>query len=154
MPLARDRARTAGVRPPPALVLIVEDEKILAESMSLYLEHYAYATIVAHAGEDGLRVAEQTSPDVALVDLRLPGIDGLEVLERLRRTSPATQVIVATAHASASVAAEASRRGALACLTKPVDLDALRALVETALAPPGPGIEADGAVDPSLPAPR
>ena len=69
----------------PPLILIVEDEKILSESMSVYLERHAYATMIVHAGEDGVRMAEGARPDVAVVDVRLtPGIDGLEVLKRLR----------------------------------------------------------------------
>jgi two-component system, NtrC family, response regulator AtoC len=115
------------------LILIVEDEKILAESMSEYLEHHGYATAIAHAGEDGVRLAEEGSPDVAIVDLHLPGIDGLEVLKRLRAGSPGTQVVMATAHASVSSAVEAMRRGAFDYLNKPVDLDELRVVVDKAL---------------------
>ena len=118
----------------PSLILIVEDEKILAESMSVYLEHHGYSTVVAHSGEDGLRLAGESSPEVAVVDLRLPGIDGLEVLRRLRELSPATAVIMATAHASVASAVEAMKRGAFDYLNKPVDLDELRVVVDKALA--------------------
>jgi len=116
------------------LILIVEDEKILAEAICIYLEHHAYATMVAHTGEDGVRMAEEASPDVAVVDLQLPGIDGLEVLKRVRAASPSTQVIMATAHASIASAVEAMRRGAFDYLNKPVDLDELRVVVDKALA--------------------
>jgi DNA-binding response OmpR family regulator len=115
------------------LILIVEDEKILAESISVYLERHAYATMVAFTGEDGVRMAERARPDVAVVDMRLPGIDGLEVLRRLRHMSPATEVIMATAHDSVAAAAEARKRGAFDYLSKPVDLDALRAVVADAV---------------------
>ena len=118
----------------PPLILIIEDEKILAESMSIYLEHHGYATAVAHAGEDGLRMAEEASPEVAVVDIRLPGIDGLEVLKRLREMSPGTEVVMATAHASVASAVEAMKRGAFDYLNKPVDLDELKVVVEKALA--------------------
>ena len=117
-----------------ALILIIEDEKILAESMSVYLEHHGYATVVAHSGEDGLRMAGEASPDVAVVDVRLPGLDGLDVLKRLRELSPATAVIMATAHASVASAVEAMRRGAFDYLNKPVNLDELRVVVDKALA--------------------
>jgi DNA-binding response OmpR family regulator len=118
----------------PPLILIVEDEKILAESMAVYLERHAYATMVAHAGEDGVRMAEENNPDVAVVDLRLPGIDGLEVLERLREVSPGIEVILATAHASDATPVEAKKRGAFDYLNKPVDLAELKAVLDRALA--------------------
>ena len=117
-----------------SLILIVEDEKILAESMAVYLERHGHATMVAHAGEDGLRMAGEASPDVAVLDMRLPGVDGLETLKRLREVSPATEVIMATAHASVASAVEAMRRGAFDYLNKPVDLDELRVVVDKALA--------------------
>jgi DNA-binding NtrC family response regulator len=118
----------------PPLILIIEDEKILADSMSLYLRRHGYATAVAYAGEDGVRLAEESNPAVAVVDIRLPGIDGLEVLTRVRERSPQTEVVMTTAHAPASAALEAKKRGAFGYLNKPVDLDALRIVVERALA--------------------
>jgi two-component system, NtrC family, response regulator AtoC len=116
------------------LILIVEDETILADAISTYLQRHAYATAVAHTGEDGLRCAAHNSPDVAVVDMKLPGIDGLEVLRRLREVSPGTEVVMMTAYASVATAVEAMKRGAFDYLTKPLDLHALRVLVDKALA--------------------
>src|SRR2546430_9189658 len=70
------------------LILIVEDEVLLADSIAIYLKCHAYATAVAYTGEDGLRLAAENNPDVAVVDLRLPGLDGLNVLRHLREVSP------------------------------------------------------------------
>ena len=114
------------------LVLIVEDESILRESMGTYLEHHGYGTALAESGEEGLRLAEEVGPDVAVVDIRLPGIDGLEVLRRLRELSPGTEVVIMTAHASVSSAVEAIKRGAFDYLTKPLDLEELRVIVDKA----------------------
>jgi DNA-binding NtrC family response regulator len=114
------------------LVLVVEDETILRESMGAYLEHHGYGTALAESGEEGLRLAEELGPDVAVVDIRLPGIDGMEVLRRMREVTPGTEVIVMTAHASVSSAVEAIKRGAFDYLTKPVDLDELRVVVDKA----------------------
>src|SRR5262249_51437296 len=125
------RAR-GGVGVP--LILIVEDEKILAESVAVYLERHGITALVAHTGEDGIRMAEESSPDVAVVDLRLPGIDGLEVLRRLRTVTPGTEVIMATAHASIASPVEAMKRGAFDYLNKPLDLDELKVVVDKALA--------------------
>jgi DNA-binding NtrC family response regulator len=118
----------------PPLVLIVEDEEILAEAIALYLERHAYTTVVAASGEEGLRRVEEQSPEVALIDLRLPGIDGLEVLRRMRELSPGTELVMMTAHGGVPTAVEAMKQGAFDYLSKPVDLDELRVVVDKALA--------------------
>jgi DNA-binding NtrC family response regulator len=118
----------------PALVLVIEDEKILSESICLYLGRKGYTTLQASSGEDGLKLLEEASPDVAIVDLKLPGMDGLQVLARVRDQSPATEVIMITAHASVASAVEAMKRGAFDYLNKPVDLEELRVIVDKAVA--------------------
>jgi len=115
------------------LILIVEDEVLLADSIAIYLEFYAYATAVAYTGEDGLRLAAEQNPDVAVVDLRLPGLDGLKVLRHLRAVSPSTEVVMITAHASIATAVEAMKCGAFHYLSKPLDLVELCAVVAQAL---------------------
>ena len=117
----------------PPLVLVVEDEAILGDSISQYLAHHGYATAVARSGEEGVRLMTEASPDVAVVDLRLPGIDGLEVLSRIGEISPATAVIMMTAYSSVTSAVEAMRRGAFDYLTKPLALEELRMVVDKAL---------------------
>src|SRR5262249_56865518 len=112
----------------PALVLIVEDEKIQAESMSIYLERQGYSAVFALSGEEGLRRAEEASPDVAIVDLRLPGIGGLDVLSRLREITPGSEGIMLTAPGTVGSALEAIRRGAFGFLRKPPPLAQLPAL--------------------------
>ena len=115
------------------LALIIEDEAILSSAISAYLEHHGFSTVVARSGEEGLRLAGETSPDVALVDIRLPGMDGIEVLRQLRAESPTTQVIMTTAHASVTSAVDAMKLGAFDYLTKPVDLDELHVVVMKAV---------------------
>ena len=117
----------------PPLILIVEDEKILADSMALYLERHAYATAVAYAGEESLQLAEENSPDVMVVDIQLPGIDGLEVLRCIREASPSTEVVMITAYASIATAVEAMQCGVFHYLSKPLDLVELCAVVAKAL---------------------
>jgi DNA-binding NtrC family response regulator len=115
------------------VALIIEDEVILGSAIGVYLEHHGFAAVAARSGEEGLRLAGEASPDIAIVDIRLPGIDGLEVLRRLRAESPATQVIMTTAHASVASAVEAMKLGAFDYLTKPVDLDELQVVVTKAV---------------------
>jgi two-component system response regulator AtoC len=118
----------------PALVLVVEDETILGDSISTYLERHGCAVTVARSGEEGLRLVEEVGPDVVVVDIRLPGLDGLEVLRRVRGLSTATDIIMMTAHATVASAVEAMKLGAFDYLTKPLDLEELRVVVEKALA--------------------
>jgi DNA-binding NtrC family response regulator len=118
----------------PPFILIVEDEVLLADSIAIYLECHAYAAAVAYTGEDGLRLAAEHNPDVAVVDLRLPGLDGLKVLRHLREVSPSTEVVMITAYASIATAVEAMKCGAFHYLSKPLDLVELCAVVAKALA--------------------
>jgi two-component system, NtrC family, response regulator AtoC len=115
------------------LILIIEDETILGDSICTYLEHHGYTAAVARSGEDGIRLAEENSPDIAVVDIRLPGMDGLGVLRKMREVSAGTEVLMMTAHASVSTAVEAMKGGAFDYLTKPLDLDELRVLLDKAL---------------------
>ena len=117
----------------PPLVLVVEDEKILGDSIAVYLEHSGASVTVARSGEDGIQIAAEHTPDVAIVDIRLPGMDGLEVLRRVRDASPGTEVVIMTGHATITSAVEAMKRGAFDYLSKPVDLEGLRLVVEKAL---------------------
>jgi DNA-binding NtrC family response regulator len=114
------------------LVLVIEDEAILANAIAVYLERGGCSVVKARSGEEGLRLAEENSPDVALVDIRLPGIDGLEVLRQLRVGSPGTAVIMTTAHASVASALDAMKLGAFDYLVKPVDLEELAVVVDKA----------------------
>jgi len=113
-------------------VLVVDDERILADSIAAYLEHHGFSTVVAFSGEDGIARAEAASPDVAVVDVRLPGINGIEVLRRLREMLPTIEVLMVTAHASVASAVDAMKLGAFDYVMKPVDLDELRFIVDKA----------------------
>jgi len=106
---------------------------VLARAIATFLERHGLTTVTAHSGEEGLRLAGEASPDVAVVDIRLPGIDGLEVLRELRAGSPGTEVIMTTAHASVASALEAMKLGAFEYLIKPVDLDKLRVVIDKAV---------------------
>jgi DNA-binding response OmpR family regulator len=116
------------------VILVVEDEVALAEAIGLYLRRNAYDTVLAHSGEDALRLAGLTSPDLAVVDVMLPGIDGLEVTRRLRTSSPATRVVMMTALDPRPWAASMAALRVSDCLLKPFDLARLRAAVTGALA--------------------
>ena len=111
-------------------VLIIEDEATLARSIQTYLERAGFEARAAGDGESGLELFETFRPDLVLLDLRLPGIDGLEVLRRLVALDGSAKVILITAHGSIRVAVEAMRLGAYDYLSKPVVLSDLRRLID------------------------
>lgn len=117
-----------------ANILIIEDESVLARNMSDSLRLAGYETEVVATGEAGLKVIERASPDLVLLDFRLPSMDGLEVLSRMRTIDASVAVIMITAHGNVETAVEAMKRGASDFLTKPLELQQLQLVVERTLA--------------------
>jgi DNA-binding NtrC family response regulator len=114
-------------------VLIVDDEPRMAESIAIALGRRGHECIVAGSGREALaRFAEQPA-HVVVTDLKMPGMDGLELLAKLGEIAPRVPVIVLTAHGDVPSAVEAMSRGAFHFLTKPFDNDELRSLVARAL---------------------
>lgn len=114
-------------------VLIVDDEQVLASAMADYLSRHGYAAKVEASGELALKSIEADSPDLVLLDYRLPRMDGLAVLRKIKDSRPEIEVIMLTAHGSVEKAVEAMRFGAYDYLSKPIDLEELRLVVEKAL---------------------
>lgn len=114
-------------------ILVVEDEATLARNIAAYLTRSGYDAQVAESGEEGLRVLDSFKPDAVLLDLRLPGMDGLAALERFRAADPNLTVILMTGHGTVETAVEAMKAGAYDFLTKPVSLSKLLLLLQKAL---------------------
>ena len=114
-------------------ILVIEDEATLAKNVQRYLERSDYEVEVAPSGEQGLERLESFQPDVVLLDYRLTGIDGLEVLRAIRATNVKVKVIFMTAHGNVETAVEAMKNGADEYLTKPVSLAELKLLVDKAV---------------------
>jgi len=104
-----------------ATVLVVEDEVDLLFTVALSLELNGYLVVKASSGEEALRVVEAEDPDAIVLDLRLPGIDGWEVLRRLEEMGrfPRTPVVLLSAQVDAATAARAVELGVHAHLAKP-----------------------------------
>jgi two-component system response regulator AtoC len=100
-------------------ILIVEDDEALRESLQLTLAAESYEALVASGGSEALRLVEATPFDVVLCDLRMPGLDGLELLPQLARRLPGATLILMSAFGTADLAIEAMRRGAYDYLAKP-----------------------------------
>ena len=116
-----------------AQLLVIEDEMVLAKNIARYFERQGHGVALAHRGDEGLALAAQVTPDVAIVDFQLPGMNGLEVIKALREADPLTRIIMVTGHGSIHLAVEAMKAGSMDLLTKPMALAALDAVVSRAL---------------------
>ena len=104
-------------------ILLIDDEQLIRETLAEYLTQQGYEVVACHSGEEGLEQASRRPFAIALCDMQLPGIDGLEVLDRLQQISPETSVLLITAFATVENAVEAFQRGAHDYLMKPILLD-------------------------------
>jgi len=102
-------------------VLLVDDEKDYVKAMAERMQMRDVSSRVALSGDEALRMIENEAPDVMVLDLRMPGIDGMEVLERVKRDHPHVQVIILTGHGSEKEEEAARRLGAFEYLQKPTD---------------------------------
>jgi two-component system, response regulator RegA len=108
-------------------VLLVDDDENFRERMARALRDRGHEVRTAGGPEEAVRLAMEDSPECAVVDLRMPGGGGLDVVSSLKSIDPATAVVVLTGYGSIPTAMEAVRRGALHYLQKPVDADELLA---------------------------
>jgi len=106
-------------------ILIVDDETKITKIVSRILYEEGYEVCTADTGEKGVELAGTESPDIVLMDLNLPGISGIETMNRIKKAHPEIIVIFITAYGSISSAVEAMRYGAYDYITKPFDNDAL-----------------------------
>jgi DNA-binding NtrC family response regulator len=113
-------------------VLVVDDERTLARAVKAFLQESGYEAEVAGNAEQALGLLETLRPDVVFSDLRLPGIDGIELLRRIRDFDPAIPVVIMTAYGTIEGAVEAVKLGAFDYLKKPVDLEELKLLADRA----------------------
>jgi DNA-binding NtrC family response regulator len=106
-------------------VLLIDDERDYLETMIKRLRKRNLEVAAADSGEEALRVLRETSMDVVVLDVRMPGMDGIQVLREIKRINPLVQVIMLTGHANVEVAVEGMELGAFDYLMKPANLDEL-----------------------------
>ena len=106
-------------------VLLVDDEREFVETLAMRLETRGFTVSVAETGELAVEKAQEQSFDAILLDLAMPGMDGIDTLKRLRELNPDSQVVLLTGRATVKKATEAMRLGALDLLEKPVDIEVL-----------------------------
>jgi DNA-binding NtrC family response regulator len=114
-------------------ILLIDDEKIALTNLSHVLEREGYQITACMDGESGLQTMEKSAFDLVLTDLRMPGIDGMEVLKHIKATTPDVPVIMITGHATLDSAVDAMKAGAYHYIAKPFRLAEAREVVRGAL---------------------
>lgn len=114
-------------------LLVVDDETDALYSFRRVFEKSDYRILEARSGREAIKIAESGEPDVILMDLRMPGLDGLAALKQIRSTDPRTPVILMTAYSSTQGTIEAMKAGAFDYVLKPFDVDRIRAVVQAAV---------------------
>ena len=129
----------ASVVEPPAAtrtkgrILVVDDELVVRDSLGKWFTSEGYTARPAGGAREALEMIQQTEFDIALLDIKMPGMDGMELQARLREVDPDLTVIIMTGYASVETAVQALKLGAYDYITKPVDPDELSHLVSNAL---------------------
>src|SRR5438067_1299869 len=104
---------------PKSRILVVDDEAAIRDSLKMTLEYEGYEYVGAATGQEGLALAEREAPDLVLLDVKMPGMDGIEVLERLRNMNDQLPIVVISGHGTISTAVEATKKGAFDFIEKP-----------------------------------
>jgi CheY-like chemotaxis protein len=120
----------------PPKIMLVDDEKEFVHTLSERLQTRDLKSSIAYDGEQALEMIQDEVPDVMVLDLMMPGIDGIEVLRRIKRDHPDVEVIILTGHGSDREKQIAEDLGAFAYLQKPVDVDLLARVMREAYGHP------------------
>ena len=118
----------------PRTILIVDDEKGVRDSLQKLLEFEAYRVIQAEDGPSALDLVRDELVDIVLLDVKMPGMDGLEVLSRLHEDHPQLPVVIISGHGTIQTAVEATRLGAFDFIEKPIDADRILVVIRNGLA--------------------
>ena len=113
-------------------ILVIDDEKPTLSMFQLFLKAYGYEVLLAENGAQGLEIFAAEAPAIVFTDIKMPGMDGFEVLDRIKRQSPATEVIVITGHGDMDLAVKALNHEATDFINKPIHRSALDAALNRA----------------------
>lgn len=114
-------------------ILVVDDEHLIRWSLEQNLKKQGYDVMTAGTGEDALKMVREEQPDLILLDIQMPGINGLEVLEKVKEIDEDIVVIMVTAQGGLETAVNAMRLGAYDYINKPFNLDELAIVIRKAL---------------------
>lgn len=113
-------------------ILLIDDEFDNTKILSMSLRSDGYPVLIASSGEEGLLVFHQKKPEIVITDIRMPGMDGLEVLKQIRQTTDLTEVIIITGHGDIDLAIESLQNGASDFINKPIHDEALAVALKRA----------------------
>ncbi len=116
-----------------ARILVIDDDAAIRDSLRMILEYQGYAVMTAATGDEGAALVEREAPDLVFLDIKMPGMDGLEVLQRLTHLTDVTPIVVMSGHATISTAVEATRLGAFDFMEKPLETERVLVLVRNAV---------------------
>jgi two-component system nitrogen regulation response regulator NtrX len=114
-------------------ILVIDDEAGIRDSMRMILEYEGYECLLAATGPDGLAIVEREPLDLVFLDIKMPGMDGIEVLDRIRAVSDGLPVVMVSGHGTVSTAVEATRKGAFDFIEKPLASDRVLLTVRNAV---------------------
>jgi signal transduction histidine kinase len=114
-------------------ILLVDDEEGIRKVLKITLVSAGYDVSIAHDGETGYKVFNEIKPDIVITDIKMPGIDGIELLKKIKNISPETEVIMITGHGDMDLAVKSLKYEAADFITKPIDIVDLESSIEKAL---------------------
>lgn len=114
-------------------ILIIDDEQSMRDFLSIMLKKEGYDVVSAETGPDALKAVQNEIFDLVITDVKMPGMDGIDVLKAVKEASPETVVIMITAYATAETAVEAMKLGAYDYITKPFKVDEIKLIIQKAL---------------------
>ena len=114
-------------------IMIIDDEPSILKSLSGLLTDEGFEVITATNGYEGLKRIEEESPDLVLLDIWMPGIDGIETLKEIKKSNPSIQVIIITGHGNIETAVRATKLGAFDLIEKPLSIDKVIVDINNAL---------------------
>jgi DNA-binding NtrC family response regulator len=133
LPASENSSRQAESRGVNNSILIVDDEQIVRDSLTKWFREDGFTVGTAESGACALQQLQKQLWDIILLDIKMPGMDGMEVQQRIREVDPNATIIFITAHASVDTAVQALKHGAFDYVTKPIDPDHLSHLITNAL---------------------
>ena len=114
-------------------ILIVDDEPSILQSLSGLLTDEGFEIYTADNGYEALKIIDSEVPDMVLLDIWMPGIDGIETLKEIKKTNPALPVIIITGHGNVETAVKATKLGAFDLIEKPLNIDKVIVAINNAL---------------------
>ena len=114
-------------------ILVIDDEAAIRDSLRMILEYEGYEFLGAATGQDGLAMVERENPDLVFLDIKMPGMDGLEVLQRIKASNDTVPVVMISGHATVTTAVDATKLGALDFIEKPLASERVLVTIRNAI---------------------